>query len=147
MSKKNKSDVGGIVGFKSYNSTSLYIDRCANIGDITGYYTYGICKNGNIKNSYNEGTIKSNQLMYAAGIGNGGIFNCYNKGMVESTSSGGILGTSGSNLEIVNCFNNGEIQGNGVAGGIQGSGTNTVISNCYNFKDITSNNKAGGISG
>lgn len=135
MSKKNKSDVGGIVGSERLWGCSLYIDRCANFGNITGCYSYGICRYGNIKNSYNEGTIESDQLMYAAGIGNGGIYNCYNKGKIISISdispeessiysvTGGIYGyieNGSTSLNIVNCYNTGELSSRWVKGSIIG---------------------------
>ena len=59
--------------------------------------------------------------------------------------AGGILGTSGENIE--NCYNLGNVKcsGNGYAGGIVG-GNSEKVNNCYN-KGKVSGNYVGGIAG
>ncbi len=85
----------------------------------------------------------------------GKISFCSNYGMITSSSSGGIVGETGTNcsLEINNCFNGGAILAgytiseakkvNYAAGGILGfdMSNGSTISNCYNAGMIKAGNK------
>jgi hypothetical protein len=143
---------------ESFSWSTVYIDRCANHGDIT---VNGTCATGSggiagevaycaIQNTYNTGTItalNSNTL--------GGIV-----GQFRTEQTGEPVYTGGTEViyfpeqfnSMVNCYNTGAIYGGntnyvgGLAGIIQDSSSgsqSSIIENAYNFGTISGGANSG----
>lgn len=122
-----------LVGIVGWAGNNLEITNCANLNTISNSNSnsiggiIGMCENviGGIYNSYNAGEIS-----------------------VKGASTGGIIGSTNSDIEIINVYNKGNITENGRygRGGILGSNYtvvgsgNVYINNTYNLGNVIENN-------
>ena len=144
------SVAGGIVVI---NNGSL--SNCVNKANIFGgdkAATSGISHtgSGNIDGCTNYGKIEGKSAAGIAWANSEPTVSCYNYGdIIGQTLSGGIVGTSGS--DVINCKNYGNISsGNTSAnvGGITGeSDSHATIQSCENYGEITGTGYVGGICG
>ena len=132
MLKQKEMEVS-LVGIVGWASGNVDIINCANLNIISGS---NINSTGGIIGMY-EDVI-------------GGIYNSYNLGeiCVTGSSTGGIIGSTNSDIEIINVYNKGDITENGRygRGGILGSNYtivgsgNVYINNTYNAGNVIENN-------
>ncbi|MBQ7490511.1 MAG: T9SS type A sorting domain-containing protein, partial [Bacteroidales bacterium] len=148
-------DIGGIVGMAS--SSSAWIDRCSNSGNITGYeYVGGISGyRGSVSNCYNTGDIMADDY-YAGGIigymyGNSPDYallaNCYNRGNVSANDydAGGLVGYASDYSYITNCYTTGEVTAYSDFGAVIGNKYDSdVIMNALFYNDNLDNDNGFG---
>ncbi len=138
--------IGGIVGDGHTGSSVLNSANNATIVDKDNSQTYagGIVgvNSGLIQNSYNTGTIGTNNVSLVGGItgknydAGASIVNSYNAGTVVGQNSVG--GIAGENVgSITNAYNTGNVSGNSAVGGISGDNAAGTITNTYSVGTIT----------
>ena len=149
---------GGLVGNCGSNST---ITKCFNEGTISsnsGSTTYsggfvGLATSLAITDSHNTGAVSARSesgglLGYTSGQLN--IVRCYNEGLVSASVPGGLVGRS-SITTIEDSYNKGVISASGpgsvIAGGLVGWIGPYTITGCYNAGEINSDGAAGGLIG
>lgn len=146
VSKANVSavsmSVGGVVG---YMKGSAKIERCANLGVVTGTgttYTGGVVgqtlAGTSISECYNGGSVTASKgsvggvAGYTAGCK---VNSCYNVGSVNCTAAagnvGGIVGWFTGTVNLENSYNAGSVSGGKTIGAISGIGVDTQLVNCY----------------
>jgi hypothetical protein len=151
------SNVGGIVGFATRNTTITGSKNNA-VVNSSGYRAGGIVgyiSGGGVSNSENAGTVIGVSSVggiagYAANSFT--IEGCNNKAPVTGTveNIAGIVGYVYYTGRIEGCFNfnTADIKGRDNVGGIVGySDTGNIISRCYNGASITGGDTVGGIAG
>ena len=136
---------------ESFSWSTVYIDRCANHGDIT---VNGSCATGSggiagevaycsIQNSYNTGTITALNSNTLGGIV--GQFRTEQTGVPVYTGGTEIIYFPEQFNSMVNCYNTGSINGGntnyvgGLSGIIQDSSSgsqSSIIENAYNFGTV-----------
>lgn len=152
---KGLAKIGGVVG-ENWGGT---LEDCSNDGTITskgkGVGTYGtggvagrsVANTASIKNSFNKGSIKSNNecaggiVGYANAEGSS-ISNSYNAGTVRGVVKtkkpygyvGGAVGSIGDDGVILsNCYNIGVLQGGLYTGGVLGNYTASFLDDITTF--------------
>lgn len=155
---------GGILGDSS-SSIKVNISQSYNTGNILGnMYTGGIAGliYGNIKNSYNSGSISSSNNSggtQAGGIvgdisGEGIGYNCYNIGKViapieitYTSWSGGVAACLSGGATMYNCYNYGEITAKYYGGAIGRLYGDSNAYDCYFLSSIASKGVQNNVQG
>ena len=142
--------VGGVCG--NNRSSGNAIQGCYNEGAVFGTMSVGgVCgsNSGNLKKSYNTGTVTTGTGLYVGGVcgtNNANLQECYNNGKVSGAKSavGGVCGYN-SNGTIQGCYNIGNVSGNDCVGGVCGQnyGGGTA-ENCYYLVGTSENAFGGG---
>ncbi|MCR5587381.1 MAG: RICIN domain-containing protein [Lachnospiraceae bacterium] len=153
QSYTNEACKGGITG-------NIYgnIRYCVNNGFITtnghqiGGIT-GICENGTVEYSTNNGVVSGGNKTYRSGgicgvtRGDAIVFGCYNTGQVYGRCdehTGGIVGRQENNSVVYCSVNIGDVSGQRKVGGIVGEGKCSL---CYNAGYIQGKENVGSIAG
>lgn len=149
---------GGIIAYNCTTDANYKVEKCYNIGKLSGGNVGGIVGytyHQNIKECYNEGDIILKGGLAGGIVGGSNIYDtniitdCYNTGNIDIKSGssvycGGIIGNSAT--KVLNCYNTGNIlcrTSYSRIGGIVGlsqyesSESNRTIVNCYNTGNIT----------
>ena len=151
--------IAGILS-KSLNWSTVYIDRCANHGDIT---VNGSCSSGSggiagevaccsIQNTYNTGNVTALNANILGGI----VGQFRTAQTVNPVYAGGteIIYNPEQYNSMINCYNTGNIIGgntefvSGLCGVLQdtiSSSEHSIIVNAYNFGNISGGLKTGNI--
>ncbi len=142
------SDVGGIVGYASYENT---IVACANYGEISANYDVGGIIGETYGYIYTFADDSEEELSTTVGlcVNHGDVVGVYNEEYdSESYYIGGIIGEAYYGIAM-SCYNYGDISGYEYVGGIIGYIDESVYAiNCYNNAIIIANYEyAGGIAG
>lgn len=145
-----RQKVGGVCGENRTSGNA--IQGCYNEGAVFGTMSVGgVCgsNSGNLKKSYNTGTVTTGTGLYVGGVcgtNNANLQGCYNEGAVSgSRSVGGVCGTNNENLQ--ECYNNGKVSGaESAVGGVCGYNSDTV-KGCYNTGDVSGTKNVGGVCG
>lgn len=123
---------------------SSYLDE-SHLGAICGY-----AENATILNCHVNATIIGmGKVGGLVGYARGTLLsNCSKNGKIECSGSyvGGIVGSTGLDVEIVDCSNKGSVSAMLYVGGICGS-TCMSITNCFNIGKIEGQGYVGGIVG
>ncbi len=125
----NSQRAGGIVAYAAYG---LVIENCHSQVNISGNVygmggIVGICQYGDLE-----------------------IINCSNQGAIDNArnATGGIIGATQANINIVNTYNSANLKGTQLIGGMVGIMEAKVnIYNSYQVGDITGSSSVGGMIG
>ena len=149
----NKKITINVTGTDNYSGLFGYLDVDGSIENLTvdgvvsgGNNTAGIIgylNGATISGCTNAATVNGNQ--YTGGIvgnstGEANIIDCINTGVIISSTHtvGGIVGNGGLTGLIENCSNDGTISGQNKVGGIIGNDYSTAtLSKCYNSGSVT----------
>lgn len=129
IGETNSQRAGGIVAYAAYG---LVIENCHSQVNISGNVygmggIVGICQYGDLE-----------------------IINCSNQGAIDNArnATGGIIGATQANINIVNTYNSANLKGTQVIGGMVGIMDAKVnIYNSYQVGDITGSSSVGGMIG
>ncbi|MBO5495622.1 MAG: hypothetical protein J5964_07885 [Eubacterium sp.] len=149
----NSGPIGGLVG-QTTDEVVLYINRCANYGNVVSNQTnttdpcgglVGYANSSFIINSLNAGNVTSNKANSAGGIVGLLRINDNTRPYLGDIDTGIITYPEQHNL-IYNCYNTGNVSTTstltigGIVGIIEEHSTqagNTVIKNVYNFGSVS----------
>ncbi len=106
-----------------------------------------VINNGSLSNCVNKANIFGGDKAATSGIshtGSGNIDGCTNYGKIEGKSAAGIAWANSE--PTVSCYNYGDIIGQTLSGGIVGTSGSDVI-NCKNYGNISSGNTSANVGG
>jgi hypothetical protein len=143
-----RSDVGGLVGFASWDST---VSNSSSSGSVIGSgYVGGLVGQnwGSVTDSYSTGSVTGSDLWIGGLVGgnSGTVTNSYSTGSIAG--NGHVGGLAGGNWgSVSNSYSSGGVTGNGPVGGLVGFNHMGTVSNSYSTGSITGEGNVGGLVG
>ena len=147
-----KEYTGGILGYSTAGLlSSPSISKCFNAGKVQGEnYVGGIAgQAASVTLSANVGNITGTaEDSYVGGIaGSGSVFGSYNNGTIRGENMvGGIVGRL---IHVDGCYNTGLVSGTSLVGGIGGCmpGTDNELYSSFNTGPVSASSSRGGLVG